>query len=117
MSNPTFASLSPLRSLGACALVLALFAFGGGAWLGQASTAVAPEPARLTTDLYGSTGATGAAVYTYSNTPTTVLKWPGSYTWSSNPPAVGLPCSTGDIPWGTVTLKVIQGGGAYRRCY
>lgn len=76
-----------------------------------------PEPARLTTDLYGATGATAAAVYTNTGTNTNVIKWPSSYTWSSAPPLPGIPCSNGDIPWGTETLKIIQGSGSYRRCY
>lgn len=76
-----------------------------------------PEPARLTTDLYGSTGATAAAVYTNTGAATNVIKWPSSYTWSSSPPPAGTPCSNGDVPWGTETLKLIQGSGSYRRCY
>ncbi len=117
MDDPRIMSLARLRSLGVGTFLLAVLALGGGAWLGQADTAVAPEPARLTADLIGSTGATAAAVYSYSEAPATVLKWPGSYMSSANPPAVGTPCSTTDLPYGFTTLKVIQGGGAYRRCY
>jgi hypothetical protein len=76
-----------------------------------------PEPARLTKDLFGSTGATAAAVYVNTGAETVVMKWPGSSTWSASPPPAGLPCSTGDIPWNTETLKIIQGTGSTRRCY
>jgi hypothetical protein len=76
-----------------------------------------PEPARLSQNLTGSTGATAAAVYTTTLIETTVLKWPGSYTSSASPPPAGLPCSTGDLPEGLETLKIIGGSGSYRRCY
>ena len=76
-----------------------------------------PEPARLTANLAGSTGATAAAVYTSSATEVKAVKWPGSYTSTAFPPAVGVPCSTGDLPDGSETLKMLQGSGSYRRCY
>jgi hypothetical protein len=108
------------RLVAVSVLLLGMFAFAGTTLLKRGDSALAPEPARLTVDLYGSTGATGAAVYTYSNVGTTVIKWPGTYTYTTSASikaSVGAPCSTGDIPWGTETRKVIQGAGNYYRCY
>lgn len=76
-----------------------------------------PEPARLTSDLVGSTGATAAAVYSSSGSETKTLKWPGSYTASAFPPVAGTPCSTTDMLAGTETLKLIQASGSWRRCF
>lgn len=76
-----------------------------------------PEPARLMSDLTGSTGATAAAVYESSLTEIKTLKWPGTYVSSAYPPPPGTPCSTTDLFSGTEVIKVIQGSGSYRRCY
>lgn len=76
-----------------------------------------PEPARLTSDLIGSTGATAAAVYESSGGEVKTLKWPGSYVSVAYPPAAGTPCSTTDMLAGTETLKLIQATGSFRRCY
>jgi hypothetical protein len=76
-----------------------------------------PEPARLSQNLTGSTGATAAAVYTSSGGELNAVKWPGSYTSSASPPPAGTPCATGDLPEGYETLKILQGSGAYRRCF
>lgn len=76
-----------------------------------------PEPARLTADLSGSTGATAAAVYTNTGTGTTVRKWPGTYISTASPPTPGQPCSTSDLANGSETLKILQGSGTWRRCY
>ena len=76
------------------AVALALIASASGAFLTGAGTALAPEPARVTQPLAGSTGASATAYYTTSHLQVRVLKWPGSYTYGSNPPAAGTPCST-----------------------
>lgn len=76
-----------------------------------------PEPAKLTSDLVGSTGATAAAVYESSGGEVKALKWPGTYVSSAAPPAAGTPCSTTDLYSGTDIIKMIQGVGSYRRCY
>lgn len=76
-----------------------------------------PEPARLMSDLSGSTGATAAAVYETSGLKVEVLKWPATYVSSFTPPAAGTPCSTTDLFSGVETNKIIQGSGSYRKCY
>ena len=88
----------------ACALAI---------WMGGAGTALAPEPARVNGDLYGS-GWSTSANYVYSNATTTALWWSGSWTVSSIP--VGTPCTTTAVSAGTTVTKVIQGYGGYRRC-
>ena len=117
MDASRFDSLSRARLLGIGVLALALLVFVGGAWLAGAGTAHAPEPARLVEDLTGTTGATGAAVYSYSEAPTTVLKWPSTYVNVANPPAAGTPCSVGSLWYGDETRRVIQRAGNYARCF
>ena len=90
---------------------IALAIFGAGA-----GSATAPEPARLTSSLAGSNGATAGGVLVYSQTSTTVLKWSASYVATPSPPAAGTPCATADMGTGTTTYKTIQAYGAYRRC-
>jgi hypothetical protein len=102
--------------LGIGALVLALILTGGGAWLGQGGSALAPEPAKLTQALTGSNGFTAQAVYSSSGAPTTVLKWSSSYIATANPPAAGTPCATSTMASGQVTTKVIQRNGIYAKC-
>jgi len=86
------------------------------AWGIGAGTALAPEPARLTVDLSGPTGSTAAAIYVQQQ-PSQVLIWPGGYTASADPPVVGTPCSTVQLPYGVTSTKRIQGVGTYRRCF
>lgn len=80
-----------------------------------------PEPARLTTPLSGPTGATGAAVYVVSKTPTTVAKWGTSFAYAPSGPAAGMPCSNSDLAPGISTSRTIQvvtsGNSVYRRCF
>jgi hypothetical protein len=104
------------RTLGLCAIALTAAAGAAGAWLDGAGTARAPEPARLTQPLAGTTGATAAAVFLSSSRTTTVINWPASFTGSRTPPAAGQPCSTGGMPAGGQTVKVIQSHGNYYRC-
>jgi hypothetical protein len=76
-----------------------------------------PEPAQLTQDLMGSSGATAAALYLNSQTETTSFKWPGTYTsGGAYPPLAGAPCSTTDLVTGTETQKMIFASGSYRKC-
>ena len=86
-------------------------------WMAGAGSAVAPEPARLTSTL----STTGAAngVYIYSLGRTTAYFLSASWTPSSLP--VGAPCSTvAPLPYNPLkplTLTtVVQGSGNYRRC-
>jgi hypothetical protein len=79
------------------------------------STWIDPEPAKLTQNLSGSTGATAAAIYTNSEAATNVIKW--SSTAAAGSPAGGTPCSPGDLSVSSETLKVIQVlPNAYRKC-
>ncbi len=80
--------------------------FGHDAW--------APEPARLTNGLGGTTGATAAAYFVNTGEPTTVLKWPGS--WTAGSPEAGRHCSTTDLAAGAQTDWVIERQGNYARC-
>jgi hypothetical protein len=73
-----------------------------------------PEPTRAVQNLSGSTGATAAAVYVNSQTPTKIIKWPNSYTPGAA--TAGSPCSVYDMVAGTNTLGTIQAYGGYRKC-
>jgi hypothetical protein len=97
------------RKLGAilASIVVSSYAvFGHDAW--------APEPALLATPLGATAGATAAAVGVITSAPTTVVKWPG--TWTAGSPEAGKPCSTTALgPW-TETTWVIERQGNYARC-
>jgi hypothetical protein len=81
------------------------------------STAIAPGPADLVSDLTGTTGATAQAVYANSGVPTRVLLWPSYFVSGGSYPA-GMPCSTYGIGAGTRTTKVIvvNTSGTQRKC-
>ena len=98
------------------------FAYGSG-------TALAPEPARLTTPLGSAGGATAAGYYAYSPMmcpvdgyafngmclyPTTVYKLGGTFVTSSIPP--GSPCSPVPLASGETTIKVVVAAGTLRAC-
>ena len=90
----------------ASAVVSSYAVFGHDAW--------APEPMMLTSGLGAGTGATAAAVGVITSEPSTVVKWPG--TWTSGSPEAGKPCSTTALgPW-TETAWVIERQGNYARC-
>lgn len=95
-----------LGAILASAVVSSYAVFGHDAW--------APEPAQLTASLNGSSGATAAAYYVNTSAPTTVVKWPG--TWTSGSPAAGTPCSTTALAAGVETDWVIERMGNYARC-
>ena len=92
-------------------LCISLAAAGVAVTAGSAS---APEPARLTADLSGPTGATAAAVFVSSAQPTKVLNWPATLTPGSAP--AGTPCSNGPLAPGQTTTKRIQVYGSLRKC-
>lgn len=75
-----------------------------------------PQPAQATASLTGSTGATAAAVFVNTETPTTILKWDASYAPGSTA-AAGTPCSVTDLGVNATTQKVIQVFGSNRRCF
>ena len=95
-----------LGAILASTVVSSYAVFGHDAW--------APEPAALTQGLGNSIGATAAAVFVNTLEPTTVLKWPG--TWTAGPHEAGTPCSTVSIPAGTITGQFIQRHGSYIKC-
>ena len=111
--NGTVGRRAGLRHLLRAASLGAVVALGAAVAGGTGSVS-APEPARLSAYLGGSTGATGAAVFVNTSAPTTVLLWPG--TWTSGSAAAGTPCSTVALVPGTIATKTIQVSGAYRRC-
>jgi hypothetical protein len=86
----------------------------GAAWTFDAGSALAPQPADLTTPLSSSTTATAAAVYVAPQR-STVLLWP-EYWQSGASIAIGTPCATYGLPPGTRTSKRIEGIGTLRRC-
>jgi hypothetical protein len=77
---------------------------------------VDPQPAQATVELFGSNGATAAAVWLNTTDATTILKWPSVYSAGSSA-AAGTPCSNFDMLSGETTAKFIQVLGSYRRCY
>jgi hypothetical protein len=85
-------------------------------WMWRAPHARAPEPAMLTADgLSGSNGATGAAIYPSTAPTTTVVKWPGVYTYHPTL-AADTPCSNTDLGAWTFTSQVIVRNGNYAKC-
>ncbi len=95
---------------------LALTGSGAATFASGAGSALAPEPARLTSSLSGSTGVNAPAVYVNTAVKTTVIKWSSSYVAVVSPPPAGTPCATADLGTGTTTTRVIQAAGVYRRC-
>jgi hypothetical protein len=73
-----------------------------------------PEPAHLDTSLAGGSGSWAYATYVNSLLPTTVSKWPG--TWTAGSLAAGTPCSTYDLPAGSDAVRSIYATGSYRKC-
>jgi len=114
-------TLSALK-LGTAMASIALAATGALVLAGhEAPTshdAWAPEPARLTQDLYGGYTATAGAVYVSTQQPTTVVRWYPDWTAAgSTALAAGAPCVTSGTAAGSTTTKVIQiGPGAKARC-
>ncbi len=80
-----------------------------------AGVARAPEPAHLTAPLSNSNGAAASAVYSNSNSPTTVVRWPSSWAFNTTLKA-GTPCSTVALSAGMITTQVIHAQGNYRKC-
>lgn len=104
------------RILGTCAVTMVAAISAASTWLGGAGEALAPEPARLTTNLSGAnTTATADAKYVHANTPTKVVKWYGT-TWKTANVSAGQPCWPGDLAAGSTTFKVIVVNGAYASC-
>jgi hypothetical protein len=103
-------------------MLAGLLAFAGAFFAGGTHSAVAPEPAKLSSGLSGSTGAIGAAVFLNTNTPTRVLYWSSSWvvTTATGGPAAGTPCSAWALAQDAITTHVIQrfasGNYAYVRC-
>jgi len=89
------------------------FAYGSG-------SALAPEPAKLTSPLGSAGGATAAAYYANSLDPTllasgvTVYKLGGTFVTSSIPP--GSPCSSVPLASGETTIMVVVAAGTLRAC-
>ena len=107
----------PIRLVAAIA---AAGAIASGTFFAGAGSALAPEPAKLTVKIDGTTGATGAAVYVNSATPTKVLFYNSSWVAAAIGPAAGTPCSSTGLPVDAITSHVIQtlatSSTVYRRC-
>jgi hypothetical protein len=101
--------------LGVAAAVVVMAGSAGGTFLATSGSALAPEPARLTAELTGSNGSSGAAYYINTNQQTNVVKWPGTYMYNTTL-APGTPCSPYDLAEGAEATRVIQATGNYRKC-
>jgi hypothetical protein len=103
-----------------CAVAMVAAVSAGGVWSAGAGTALAPEPAQLTTSLYGTPGsmtATADAKYVHTNTSTKVVMWPSNYPIAAKSWApAGQPCYPGNLPAGQQTTKAIRVSGAYAIC-
>ena len=83
-----------------------------------ASSALAPEPAKLVaTYALTSTGHIGPARY-LSGGSTTIVRWPASGTANADgSPHGGQPCTTTYLAPGGTTAKVIRVSGSSRFCW
>lgn len=73
-----------------------------------------PQPATTTARLGGSNGATAAAVYVNTSTPTNVLKWSAFASYGTA--AAGTPCSNSDLAIGDTAYQFIRVTGVLRSC-
>jgi hypothetical protein len=95
------------------AAIVTGFACAGAAWVISAGSVLAPEPADLKSALAGPNGATaGAVLWKYEPAP--VLLWPAS--WEIGTMAVGTPCSTYALGYGSRPTRRIAAQGSYRAC-
>lgn len=113
MNTTSIHTATGTRIVGVAAVVLAILVSALGAWFNGAGSALAPEPARLTSNLNGGNGAAAAAVYP-NGSPTIALIWPATLTSGSI--AVGTPCSNVPLTNGQTTSKVIAAVGTLRKC-
>ena len=91
---------------------------GIGAVAHGAGTALAPEPAKLSTSLSSSTGATAAAILVTSHVPTKVVAYSSSFMTSASGPAAGTPCSSSAMAIDATTHVIqvyVSSGYTYRR--
>lgn len=119
MGSMSAGSGTVARTLRYAGLTLAAGLVGGAVLVAGAGTTSAPEPANLGAGLGAWGGATAAATFVYSQTPTTVVNWTGSSWSAASWLAVGTPCSTGPLPPGATTTKTIQAqypGSANKKC-
>jgi hypothetical protein len=98
------------------AVTLALTASAAASFSAGAGSALAPEPAKLNAALAPTAGATAAAVYVNTSTPTSVRFYSGSWTNDSYGPAAGTPCSNTSLATDQLARQVIQTMGTWRRC-
>jgi hypothetical protein len=102
----------------AAASVAVIAGSAGGTFLAHAGTALAPEPATLTSDLYAYSSS-AYAMYTDTSVQTTAYRLSNTWTYNPNLPA-GAPCSTAPISTAvyayTTLTTTVQAMGNYRRC-
>ena len=109
----TIATTYRRRCATAVAAALLALVCAAAVWMAGAGSALAPEPARLNTTLYG----TGASSATYINTLRTTSGYFLSASWMPSSLPAGTPCSTtAPVPAGTTLTKVVVASGNYRKC-
>jgi hypothetical protein len=81
----------------------------------EAGTVLAPSPVVTTQPLTGYNGASAAAVYENSGTPTRVLRWSNTAMYAPNL-AVGTPCSLTALAVDQTAYYVILASGPFRKC-
>lgn len=104
---------------GIAASVAVIAGSAGSAFLAQAGTALAPEPATLTSDM-NAYETSAWAVYTSTNVNTTGHRYNNSWKYDPNGLPAGAPCSSAQISEtlvvGMQLTQVIEAKGNYRRC-
>ena len=107
----TFAHIRNIgRLLAVVVAIAAAAAIGAGTFFAGAGSALAPEPAKLSASMGGTTGATACRGLRQhpSTTPTEVAYYNSSWVVGSTGPAAGTPCSASALPAGETTSHVIQ---------
>lgn len=111
------------------ALAAVALAAAGGTSIHGAGTALAPEPATLTTDLnltgaYSDATPSAWALHTSTNVETTAYAMSNTWKyWPGGPPG-GTPCASrqrlesagGTLYAGTLLFDIVEAHGNYRRC-
>lgn len=97
--------------------VIAGLIAGIGTWAAAIDVALAPEPAKTTAPLTGTTGATAQAVSLTIDTNVKVVKWPSSMSYCGPNMQAGMLCSNIDLASDEVPYKRIQKIGSNCRCY
>ena len=99
------------------ATVLLTGALGATAMMNVATTALAPEPAKLgASSLGGTVTNTVAAAYVNSGASTTIINWPSSLRTRTSAVTAGMPCSPVGLAAYSTTLYSIVVIGSQAKC-